>query len=341
MRKFRFLLIGLGLFISLIMAGCGGKQEASSSDKAVAPEKIVAKFSHVTATGTPKGLAAEKFADLVKEKTNGQVEIEVFPSGQLFGDKDEFEALQANNVQFIAPSAGKLISFDPRFQIGDMPFLFKNNQGASKFWDSEKGQELLQSLESQGMIGLTAWPNGMRQIMNSKKEIKSPEDLKGLKFRIPAGGVLVDIFQTLGAGTSSIAFSEVYPALQQKVVDGTIASFDNIENEKYEEVLKYLTIANMNSLAYVVIVNKEFWDGLPADTREIVKECMTEATAYERELADQLDEESLAKLKQKINVYELTEQDHQAFVKSMEPVWAKYESVVGKDLIDAVVELNR
>ncbi|HHW44192.1 DctP family TRAP transporter solute-binding subunit [Desulfofundulus thermobenzoicus] len=341
MKRWRNLLLLFAsvLLLSFLVAGCGGgKQETGNQQSS---EKIVAKFSHVTAPGTPKGLAAQKFADLVKERTKGRMEIQVFPSSQLYGDKDEFEALQANNVQFIAPSAGKLISFDPRFQIGDMPFLFKDNQGASRFWDSEEGKKLLQSLEKQGMLGLTAWPNGMRQFMNSKKELKTPADFQGLKFRIPAGGVLVDIFQALGAGTSNIPFSEVYTAMQQKVVDGTIATFDNIENEKYAEVLNYLTVANVNNLSYIVVVNKQFWDGLPADLRQTVEQCLKEATDYERQEADKLDQESLAKLKQKIKVYELTPQERQAFVQAMQPVWAKYEPIIGKELFEAAKKVNQ
>lgn len=338
MKKWSYLLIAAVLLMASALSGCGQKETGQS--KASSGE-IVAKFSHVTAVSTPKGMAAQKFADLVKERTNGRVRIQVFPSSQLYGDKDEFEALQANNVQFIAPSAGKLISFDKRFQIGDMPFLFKDNDGAARFWDSEGGKKLLKSLESQGMVGITAWPNGMRHFMNSKKELKKPQDFKGLKFRIPAGGVLVDIFKALDAGTSNIPFADVYVSLQQKVVDGTIAAFDNIENEKYAEVLPYLTIANVNNLSYIVIANKKFWDGLPADVKPVIEQCMAEATKYERELSNKLDQESLEKLKEKVTIYEITPQDRKEFIKVMQPVWAKYEPVIGKDLFDEAKKLNQ
>lgn len=339
MKKWHFLLLASVFLMSTLLAGCGEKKE--TGQKPAAPDKIVAKFSHVTTTTTPKGMAAQKFADLVKERTKGKMEIQVFPSSQLYGDKDEFEALQANNVQFIAPSSGKLIGFDKRFQICDIPFLFKDNSGASRFWDSPEGKSLLGSLDKQGMLGLTSWPNGMRQFMNSKKELKTPEDFKGLKFRIPAGGVLVDIFLALGAGTANIPFGDVYTSLQQKVVDGTIGAFDNIENEKYAEVLEYLCVANVNNLSYPVIANKKFWDGLSPDLRQTVEQCLKEATEYERQLADKLDQESLDKLKKKIKVHELTNEERQAFVKAMEPVWAKYEPIIGKDLFDAARKVNQ
>ena len=150
-------------------------------------------------------------------------------------------------MQFIAPSIGKLMAFDQRFQIGDMPFLFADNAAETRFWEGEDGRALLESLGPQGIIGLTTWPNGMRQIMNSERPVRTPADTRGLKIRIPSGGVLVDTLQAFGAGASVIPFTDTYSALQQGVVDGTLATFDNIENEKYAEVLEYLTVANVNS----------------------------------------------------------------------------------------------
>lgn len=344
MRKIgsKLLVVSLAVMLGLSLVGCGSQASTTTTTGDAKPaEKIVAKFTHVTTSDTPKGKAAQKFADLVNERSKGRLEIKVYPSGQLFGDKDEMEALQANNVQFIAPSAGKLVSFDKRFQIGDVPFLFKDNAAESKFWDGEKGQELMKGLESKGIIGFTTWPNGMRQIMNSKKELKVPDDYKGLKFRIPSGGVLVDTFQALGAGATVIPFSETYTALQQKVVDGTIATFDNIQEEKYAEVLKYLTVANVNSLSYVVLMNKSFFDGLPKDLQDIVKTAMKEATEYERQLSEQSAKDSLDKLKKSVNVYEITPQERQLYVQAMKPVWDKYEPIMGKDLFEAAQKANQ
>jgi C4-dicarboxylate-binding protein DctP len=251
------------------------------------------------------------------------------------------EALQANNVQFIAPSAGKLITFDKRFQIGDVPFLFDDNAAESRFWDGEMGKSLMKGLESKGIIGLTSWPNGMRQILNSKRELKVPADYKGLKFRIPSGGVLVDTFQALNAGSSVIPFGETYTALQQKVVDGTIATFDNIENEKYAEVLKNLSVVNLNSLSYIILLNKSFYDSLPADLQQIVTQAMKDTSVYERELSDKQDKAGLEKLKKSINVYEITRQDRELYVQAVKPIWDKFEPIMGKDVFEAAKKANR
>jgi C4-dicarboxylate-binding protein DctP len=296
---------------------------------------IIARFTHVAADFTPKGHAARRFAELVNERSQGRIEVRVYPSGQLFGDKEEIEALQANNVQFIAPSIGKLIAFDQRFQIGDVPFLFSDNAAETRFWEGETGRALLQSLEPQGIIGLTTWPNGMRQIMTRTRSIRTPADMRGLKIRIPSGGVLVDTLQAFGAGASVIPFTDTYSALQQGVVDGTLATFDNIENEKYAEVLNYLTLANVNSLSYGVLTNKVLWDGLPPELRQMVSEAMEEATTLERKLASELDAESMASLKTRIEVTELTPQERQMFVEASRKVWTKYEPVFGNELFQA------
>ena len=329
----------LTLTLGLSLSGCGTKP-ASSGDQAKNTEKFTAKFTHVVAEQTPKGQAVTKFAQLVNERSQGRLEIKVYPSGQLFGDKDEMEALQANNVQFIAPSAGKLITFDKRFQIGDVPFLFNDNAAESRFWDGEMGKSLMKGLESKGIVGLTSWPNGMRQVLNSNRELKVPADYKGLKFRIPSGGVLVDTFQALGAGTSVIPFSETYTALQQKVVDGTVATFDNIENEKYAEVLKNLCVVNLNSLSYIVLMNKSFYDGLPTDLQQIVTQAVKDASDYERQLSDKQDKEGLEKLKKAINVYEVTPQERELYIQAVKPIWDKFEPIMGKDVFEAAKKAN-
>jgi C4-dicarboxylate-binding protein DctP len=328
----------LACSVSLVASvACGGSGVAPGTPGG---PPIVVRFTHVAADFTPKGQAARTFADLVNGRSDGRLEVQVFPSGQLFGDRDEIEALQANNVQFIAPSIGKLISFDPRFQIGDLPFLFSDNAAEGRFWAGEAGRGLLSSLAPQDIVGLTTWPNGMRQLMNRTRPIHTPADTNGLKMRIPSGGVLVDTLEAFGAGASVIPFTDVYTALQQGVVDGTIATFDNIEVEKYAEVLRYLTVANVNSLSYGVLVNKTFWDGLPPDLRQILSDAMDEATALARTLATELDEKAMASLTASIDVVVLTPEERQLFVNASQEVWTKYTPILGQDLLDAAQSVN-
>ncbi|KJS21666.1 MAG: C4-dicarboxylate ABC transporter [Clostridiaceae bacterium BRH_c20a] len=341
MKKFGKYLLIFGFIMCLIIfaAGCGEK--ATSDGK-----KIEIKFSHVVAPTTPKGLAAQKFADLVAEKSNGRIEIKVYPSSQLYGDKDELEALQTNNIQIIAPSAGKLVALDPRFQLPDIPFLFKNEQASNKFWDGPGGQQLFAGLESKGIKGLASWPNGMRNWINGKKAIKSPSDLKGLKFRIPSGGVLTELHEELNAGAVGIPFAEVYTGLQQGTIDGTVASLDNIKSERYHEVIKNITIADINSLNYVVLANAGFWNGLADEDRAILEEALKEATVYERELS--LEKNSFTKgselekifTEAKVEIVELTDAEKKVFKEALKGVLEKYTPIIGEDLIKLAEAAN-
>lgn len=337
----------LALVVSVVMllvtAGCGGKEKTGGQQQADEKKPIVVKFSHVVAEGTPKGQAALKFKEILEKKSNGQFKVEVYPSSQLYGDKEELEALQANNVQLIAPSVTKLVGFNPAFQIVDLPFLFKDDQAAYKFQDSEAGQKLLKSLEPKGILGLAWWPNGSKHFTNSKRPLKKPEDFQGLKFRTQSGGVLDDQFKALGAGSQTMAFGEVYQALQNKTVDGQENTFNNIDTQKYEEVQKYMTVSYHGRVDYAVLTNTKFWNSLTPEQQRVFSEAMKEATEIERKLCDELNQKSFEKLKSsgKMDIYTLTDADREAFVKAMQPVYDKYADKIGKDLLEAARKFNQ
>lgn len=336
MSKIRNLLSVLMIMIfSLTLVGCGGSDKGETAK--AKDEKVVIKFSHVVAETTPKGKAALKFKELVEQKSGGKMEVQVFPSSSLVGDKEELEALQSNTVQFIAPSVTKLVGLEPAFQIVDMPFLFASDQAAYSFYDGASGQKLMKSLEAKNMIGMAWWPNGTKNFTNNKRPIKTPEDMKGLKFRTQSGGLLDAQFKAVGAGSQTLAFAEVYQALQNGTVDGQENTFSNIETQKYVEVQKYMSLSAHGRLDYVVLTNTKFWSGLSPDQQKIISDSMKEATEYERKLADDLNKASLEKIKAsgKVEIYELTESDRAAFIKAMEPVYAEYTDKIGKEYIEA------
>lgn len=324
----------------LFAAGCGGGG-GGAAEGGAAGEKIVIKFSHVTTPESPKGKAADKFKELVEASTNGQVEVQVFPSSSLYGDKEEMEALQANNVQMIAPSMTKLVGFEQAFQIVDMPFLFASDAATEQFWDGEPGAKMLSKLEPHGLVGLAFWPNGFKNFTNSKVAIASPQDMAGLKFRTQAGKVLEAQFKAVGAGAATIPFGETYTALQQGTVDGQENTFNNIDTQKYAEVQKYLTVSQHGRLDYIVITNTNFWNGLSDDLKAKLTEALKEATAYERQLASELNAKSFDNLKAAgMEVIELTPEQRQAFVDAFEPVYEEFGAVIGQEFIDAARNLK-
>jgi C4-dicarboxylate-binding protein DctP len=303
-------------------------------------QKIEIKFSHVVADLTPKGQACMKFKEIL-DKT-GVFDVKLYPSSMLYGDKEELEALRANNVQVIAPSMTKMVGFNPQFQIVDMPFLFASDDAVDAFWASDKGKEMFNSLRRAGFLGVAQWPNGFTQFINQKRPLKTPADFKGLKLRVQSGGLLDARNKALGAGSQTMAFAEVYQALNSKAIDGLDNTFNNHETMKFYEVAKYLTIGNFTRLDYIVMTNVKFWDSLKPDQQKIFMAAMDEATEYERKLSMEMDGKSLEIMKKdkSVQIYALTPAERQEFIKALSPLYKQYESKIGKDNIDYAMSLK-
>jgi C4-dicarboxylate-binding protein DctP len=258
---------------------------ACSFGFAHAQQPIVIKFSHVVALDTPKGKAAEYFKKLAEERTKGRVKVEVYPNSSLFKDGEEMEALQLGSVQMLAPSVAKFGPLGVReFEVFDLPYIFDNFGELHKVTDGPVGKLLFQKLESKGITGLAFWDNGFKDF-SANKSIKVPADYKGLKLRIQSSKVLGDEIKALGAIPQVMAFSEVYQALQTGVVDGTENPPSNFYTQKMHEVQKYLAVTEHGVIEYAVIVNKKFWDGLPADIRTALEGAMADATKYANDIA--------------------------------------------------------
>jgi len=303
---------------------------------------MVIKFSHVVAEATPKGQAALKFKELAEKLLPGKVEVQVFPSSQLFGDAKEMEAVLLGDVQFIAPSLSKFSRYTKKLQVFDLPFLFDNIDAVDKFQHSPQGKALLDSMLSKGIKGLGYWHNGMKQLSTDKDQLKRPEDAKGLKFRIQQSDVLEAQFRAIGANPQKMAFSEVYQALQTGVVDGQENTWSNIYSQKYYEVQKTIAQTNHGVIDYMVITNAKWWNGLPPDIRKGLAQAMEEATAYGNGIANEFNERDRKRIAEagKAKIQELSKDDVAAWRKAMEPVWKKFEPDIGNDLIQAALKSN-
>ena len=307
-----------------------------------AQSPIVVKLSHVVAEKTPKGQAAIKFKELAEKKLPGKVNVQVFPSSQLFGDAKELEALLLGDVQFIAPSLSKFDRYTKKIQVFDLPFLFDDIKAVDRVQASPKGQALLEVMVGRGLRGLGYWHNGMKQLSTDKDKLQRPEDVKGLKFRIQPSDVLEAQFRALGANPQKMAFSEVYQALQTGVVDGQENTWSNIYSQKFYEVQKTIAETNHGVIDYMVVTNAKWFDGLPADIKKGLSEAMTEATAYGNKIAGDFNEADRKKIADagKAKIQKLTKGDVATWRKAMEPVWKKFEGDIGRDLIDAALKSN-
>jgi len=299
---------------------------------------IIIKFSHVVAPDTPKGNGAQKFKELAEERTKGKVKVEVYPNSQLYKDKEELEALQLGSVQMLAPSLAK---FGPlgvkEFEVFDLPFIFKDTAAFKAVTEGPVGAGLFAKLEPKGIHGLAFWDNGFH-IMSANKPLHHVADFKGLKMRIQSSKVLEAQMRALGAIPQVMAFSELYSGLQSGVVDGTEGVPSNFFTQKIFEVQKDMTISNHGHLAYAVIVNKKFWDGLPADIRTTLEGAMKDATTYANAIAATENVTALDKIKAsgKTKIYTLTADETNEWKKALMPVHKEMEARVGKPTIDAV-----
>ncbi len=315
-----------------------GLAAVTFSVAAFAQQPIVIKFSHVVAVDTPKGKAAEFFAKKAADLTKGKVKVEVYANSALYKDKEEMEALQLGAVQMLAPSLAKFGPLGAKeFEVFDFPFIFDDYNDLHKVTQGPVGQSILKKLDAKGIVGLSYWDNGFKSF-SANTPIKTPADLKGKKLRIQSSKVLEEQIRSVGALPQVMAFSEVYQALQTGVVDGTENPISNLYTQKMHEVQKHLTLTEHGYLGYAVIVNKKFWEGLPADVRGQLETAMKESTAFANKIAKEENEGALDGVKKsgKTTVYAPTKDERMAFKKAMAPVHAKMADRVGKDLLQSI-----
>lgn len=305
---------------------------------AMAQQPIVIKFSHVLARDTPKGKGAERFKELTEKATNGKVKVELYPNSSLYKDKEELEALQLGAVQMLAPSFSK---FGPlgikEFETFDLPYIFQDKSVLNRVTEGPVGRAMFGKLESRGITGLAFWNSGFK-VMTSNRPMHAPADFKGLKMRIQSSKVLDAQMRILGANPQVTPMSEVYQALQTGVVDGQENTPSNIYTQKMYEVQKHLTVSNHGYIGWVIVVNKKFWDSLPADLRTILEGAMRDATRYTNAISEQENEAALAAIKKsgKTDIYVLSAKEVAEWRKALLPVQKQMEPRTGTEVLRAV-----
>jgi C4-dicarboxylate-binding protein DctP len=328
---------------TLLKAACIAAVAAVPSVAAAACEdgEVVIKFSHVTNTDKhPKGIAATLLEKRVNEEMNGKACMEVFPNSTLYNDNKVLEAMLQGDVQLAAPSLSKFEKFTKQFRIFDLPFMFKNINAVEAFQASDSGQAMLDSMQKRGLQGLAYWHNGMKQMSASKPLVK-PTDANGLKFRVQSSDVLVAQMEAIGGSPQKMAFSEVYGALQQGVVDGQENTWSNIFGKKFFEVQDGVTQTDHGIIDYLLVTNVDWLNGLDADVRDQFLKIVAEVTATRNKESTALNDaakESIVAAGGK--VVTLTPEQRQVWVDTMKPVWAKFEGDVGADNIAAAQAIN-
>lgn len=305
------------------------------------PGEVVIKFSHVTNTDKhPKGIAAGLLSKRVNEEMNGKACMEVFPNSTLYNDNKVLEALLQGDVQLAAPSLSKFEKFTKKFRIFDLPFMFKDINTVEAFQASPAGVKLLNSMQRRGLQGLGYWHNGMKQ-MSANKPLLLPSDAAGLKFRVQSSEVLVAQMEAIGGIPQKMAFSEVYGALQQGVVDGQENTWSNIFGKKFFEVQDGITETNHGIIDYLLVTSVDWLDSLDPKVRDQFLKIVAEVSKTRNNESTAVNEAAKQSvIKAGATVRVMTADQRKAWVETMKPVWSKFEKDVGADNIAAAQALN-
>lgn len=306
-------------------------------------KQIVIKFAYVVAENTPKGLAAEKFASLVKQKTHGRVKVELFPDGSLYNEFDEINALENGNIQMTAPSFSIISNQIPQWSIMDLPFAFSNQKAIQAALDGDIGKQLLETLNSKNMVGLALWENGFRQLTDDKRALIQPQSVSGLIFRTETSKISEQEFRTLNATAVALPFNQLYKKLEEHTVDGEENSISNIYTQKLYQVQKYMTISRISYLGYAVLMNEHFWNSLPANLQQEIRQAMKETTDWERKESILLNNEQLQDLQDhtSMKIHTLTPSEKLKWMEKLKPVYKQFSDVLGSRLMSDVYRIQR
>jgi C4-dicarboxylate-binding protein DctP len=311
----------------------------------VTAEEYVIKFSHVVASGTPKGKAADLFAKLVNKRLKGKVKVEVFPNSQLYNDNKVLETMRLTDSKttgiMAAPSLSKFVKFSKKIQAFDLPYLFDDVNDVHKLVESPVMDKMTADLKRKGLKALTVWDNGMKvfSTKGSKPLRNAPADFKGKKFRIQSSNIFAEMISSLGGTPQKLPFKEVYTALAQGVVDGQENAWSNVHSKKFHEVQDYISVSKHSYLGYLVVVSREFWDNLPSDIRRELTAILKEATEANRRFAQEADEADRKKIEKAgyAKVVELTAKERKQWKEITRPVWDKFRHQIGAGLMDEIV----
>ncbi len=301
------------------------------------------RFAYQNIADTPQGRGAAKFAELVKQKSGGKIDVRLFPGGALGGDLQTVSALQGGTIDVTVLNAGLLVGLDKQFALLDLPFLFNTPEEADKIVDGPIGTKLLKGIEDKGLVGLGYWELGFRNVTNSRRPITKIEDFKGLKLRVLQSPLFIDLFNTLGANAVPMPFPELYAALEQKVVDGQENPYPTIVGAKLNEVQKFVSATKHIYNAQSLLISKKTWDAMSADERKIIEAAATEARDFQRKNSRDSQDGALETLKKGgMTANELAPAEMTRIREAVKPVVEKFAKDSGEALYTEIqTELDK
>ena len=331
LKKAVALLLSLSTFF--VFSACGQKDDSTA-------DVYTLKYGHSQPEDHYTHKALLEMKAYVEEKSEGRLIIEIYPNGQLGGDRQMIEACQMGTLDMCNATTASFSASCPTAGLFDLPFLFANDEEAYKVLDSEIGEDILASIneEASGYRALSFGVSGLRHITNNIRPIHTPEDLKGIKLRTMENSIHLDMFRTLGANPTPMSISEVFTSLQQNIIDGQENPIANIYSYKFNEVQKYLSLTGHIYMPQLDIISTATWDNLPEDLQAILMEGETVRRDAQRNYAKDFDASALAEIEKTTEVNELTAEELDQFRTACAPIYDKYKDQIGAELVDSVLD---
>jgi TRAP-type transport system periplasmic protein len=327
MNNLKLKTLAASLLGAMLMAGSTGAIAADIKDRTI-------KYAVIYDIKHPHGLGAQKFADLVAERSGNKIKVKIYPNGTLGGEVPIISAMQGGTVEMSAVATSQLVGVIKDFAALDLPFLFNNEKEVDRVVDGPVGKMLIDKLPEKGLIGLSWFEHGFRNLTNSKRPITKMEDIQGLKIRVEQNAVAIDTWNMLGSNAVPMPFPELYSALEQKAVDGQENPYSTVDSAKFYEVQKYLSVTKHKYTPLVLMVSKKFWDQLSADEKKIIQDAATEAAVYQRKANRDLNEQYLQALKKTgLQINEVPAAEVARMRAKVQPVVDKYSAQIGGTLV--------
>lgn len=295
------------------------------------------KFGIGLSETSPQYLSVKYFQQILDKRTDGKLKVNIFPNSQVGDDKQMMSALQAGSLDMTYPSTSPATTLVPELRLFDLPFLFPKAEDADKVLDGPIGQQMLAKFNGTGIKALAWAENGYRELTNSKKAVSAPADLNGLKLRVMENPIQVDIWKTLGANPTSMAFGEVFSALQQGVVDGQENPWSTIYSSKFYEVQKYASDTRHVYTPFIIMMSQKMWDSLKPACQQVVQDAANATKDYDRVINRQYSDYAKAQLKQHgMQITDLSPDQLKAFQAATKPVYDTWAPQIGTDLVHQV-----
>ena len=333
MKGIKLLLMIAAVVSLLALTACGGGAKDTGKDKASSGKDgdvITIKVGHISPDGQAYAIGFNEYAKAVEEATNGKVKFEIFGNGALGGEREMLEGVQLGTLDMSVITTGVVTNFVPEVSVIEFPFLFRDLDHTYKTLDGEVGQELLDKMSDVNLKGIAFWENGQRHLANSKKPIKSVEDLKGLKMRTIESELLLDTYSALGTNATPMAFPEVYSGLQQGVIDGSDFSTGVYYTTNVYEQSKHFSEVGLYYASATLVMNQELFASLPEDIQKVIVDLGKEYAQKERQINQDLMEDYKKNLVEKgVEIIPEEDIDMESFRKAVQPVYEKHAERYG------------